>query len=430
MTGFAFDQDANIIFAALQDAGRAGRLARASAGLRGLRPGAGGGQEQHLAARRLHLRRARRRAAGASAAASGRYYDFAYTNANILFAVIGAQSSFGSIYSHTNSSGIRNADGTFFQVGQPLPANQLGNVTAPLPSHAASPLIKQPYTDQANLGFAKALGKGWAVEVDGVYAKGDDLGLRPRLNAAHRTAARSPRRLAGLVPARIARRELPHRHLARASSHYKGVSVALKKQWDGKLQLLGSYTLSEATSNTSLRATDEFGEYDVLDPIDPFADNQENPTRTDNRHRVTISGVCSPGWDLRISPVFRYKSAQPFNIISGVDTNRDGRHDLPVGPSTANGAEGVTRSTAAVARTSCSSTCACRSGSSSAAARPLEVIAEGFNLTNDTNPGGYVAHTHDGSRHVRPADRLRRRLPARRAAAVPARSALRVLAAS
>src|SRR5262249_52293927 len=32
----------------------------------------------------------------------GRYYDYAYTNANILFAVTGAQSAFGQVYSNTN----------------------------------------------------------------------------------------------------------------------------------------------------------------------------------------------------------------------------------------------------------------------------------------------------------------------------------------
>src|SRR5262249_51705272 len=90
---------------------------------------------------------------------AGRYYDFAYTNANILFAVIGAQSSFGQIYLNNNSAGIRNTDGSLYQVGQPLPPNQLTNISAPLPSQAASPLIKQPYTDQANLGFSKKLGK-------------------------------------------------------------------------------------------------------------------------------------------------------------------------------------------------------------------------------------------------------------------------------
>src|SRR4029077_20129955 len=69
----------------------------------------------------------------------GRYYDFAYTNANILFAVIGAQSSFGSIYLNNNTAGIRNADGSLFEVGQPLPANQLTTLRTPIPSHVATP---------------------------------------------------------------------------------------------------------------------------------------------------------------------------------------------------------------------------------------------------------------------------------------------------
>ena len=38
--------------------------------------------------------------------------------------------------------------------------------------------------------------------------------------------------------------------------HYKGVTLALKKRWDGKLQLLGWYSLSDSKSTASLRATD------------------------------------------------------------------------------------------------------------------------------------------------------------------------------
>jgi carboxypeptidase family protein/TonB-dependent receptor-like protein len=380
VTGFAFDQDANIIFAALQDAGRAGRLA-GMAGFEdfGKEPAE---DKNNIAPRVGFTYDTHGDGQLVFRGGVGRYYDFAYTNANILFAVIGAQSSFGGIYSNTNGSGIRNADGTFFQVGQPLPVNQLGTVTAPLPSHAASPLIKQPYTDQGNFGFAKALGGGWAVEMDGVIANGKDLGTRPRLNT-RTNGGTSPRRLAGLVPANIAAANF-RIDTSDGISHYKGVSIALKKQWDGKMQLMGSYTLSESTATTSLRATDEFGEYDVLDPIHPFADNQENPTRTDNRHRVTISGVYSPGWDLRIAPVFRYKSAQPFNIISGVDTNRDGLvWDLPAGVETLNSGRGES-----FMQLDLRVSKRFKFGSRSA----IEVIAEGFNLTNDTNPGSYVAN--------------------------------------
>jgi hypothetical protein len=380
VTGFAFDQDENIIFSELQAAGRAGRLAN-FVGFEDF------GQEpkedtNNIAPRVGFIYDMKGDGTLVWRGGVGRYYDFAYTNANILFAVIGAQSAFGGIYSHTNSSGIRNADGSLFQVGQQLPANQLGTVSRPLPSHAASPLIKQPYTDQANFGLAKALGNGWAVEVDGVYAHGQDLGLRPRLNT--RTAGgTSPRRLVGIVAPQVAASNF-RIDITEGESHYKGVNLTLKKQWNGKLQLLGSYTLARSTSNTSLRAVDEFGEYDVLNPLDPFAENQEGPTRTDNRHRVTVSSVWSPGYGLTFAPVFRYKSAQPFNIISGVDTNRDGLvWDLPVGVETLNSGRGESFMQLDM-RVSKRFKLSGRTG--------VELIAEGFNLTNDTNPGGYVAN--------------------------------------
>jgi hypothetical protein len=390
VTGFAFDQDANPIFAALQEAGRAGRLS-GFAGFEdfGKEPAE---DKNNISPRVGFTYDAQANGNLVLRGGVGRYYDFAYTNANILFAVIGAQSAFGTIYDVTNADGIRNPDGTLFRVGQPLPPSDVPS--QPLPTHAASPLIKQPYTDQANLGFAKALGNGWAVELDGVLARGADLGLRPRLNA-RTNGGTSPRRLVGILPTAIANTNF-RIDISEGRSHYKGVSVAVKKQWDGKMQLLGSYTLSQSTADGSLRATDEFGEYDVLNPLDPFADNQENPTRTDNRHKITISGVYSPGWDLRISPVFRYKSAQPFNIISGTDTNRDGlNYDLPIGPiDTANydQPEGVTTLNGGRGENFVQLDLRVSKRFKLGGSTALELIAEGFNLTNDINPGGYTAN--------------------------------------
>lgn len=310
---------------------------------------------------------------------AGRYYDFAYTNANILFAVVGAQSSFGQIYSVNNSTGIRNANGTFYQVGQPLPANQLTNLTVPLPSHVATPRPKQPYTDQANFGLAKNLGRGYAVEVDAVIAEGRDIGVRPLLNRRINGGAR---RFAGILPLSGA---APWRvDLQEGTSSYKGVSLTLKKRWDGKLQFLGSYTLSKASSSASLRATDEFGEYDPIDQFNPFGDG-ENPTRTDNRHRVTISGIWSPAAGLTVAPIFRYKSAQARNVLAGTDLNRDGTNrDLPPGVATLNSARGADFKQLDV-RVS-------KKFKFGTRGTGLELIAEGFNLTNAENPGGYVAN--------------------------------------
>ena len=378
VTGFAFDQSKNIIFSELQDAGRAGRLA----GLKGFEDFGKEAKEDtnNIAPRVGFTYDVKADGRFVVRGGVGRYYDFAYTNANILFAVIGAQSAFGQIYSNTDSSGIKNADGSFYNVGQPLPPNQLANASAPRPSHAASPLIKQPYTDQANLGFSRAIGKGYAIEIDGVYAHGQDLGLRPRLNT-RTNGGTSPRRLQDILATtgnsdfRI--------DISEGRSHYKGINFTVKKQWDTKLQMLASYTLSESTADGSLRATDEFGEYDVLDATDPFADRQEGPTRTDTRHRVTASAVWTPAWQLTFAPVLRYKSAQPFNIITGVDNNLDGRnYDLPPGVETLNSGRG-----ADFFQLDLRVSKRFNLGKSLKA----ELIAEGFNLTNDSNPGVYTA---------------------------------------
>ena len=383
-TGFAFDQNNNIIFAELQAAAQAGVFQ--SSGLPCPCPGFedfGKSSEEdknNVAPRLGFTYDLGGNGKSLVRGGYGRYYDFAYTNANILFAVVGAQSSFGQIYLNNDGTGIKNDDGSFFVVGQPLPQNELTNATKPLPSHAASPRIKQPYTDQFNLGFARELGGGYAIELDGVYSTGHELGTRPNINLRINGG---PRRLSGILPTtgntnfRI--------DTSDGVAHYKGVTVGLKKRWDGKVQLLAWYSLSEATSSASLRATDEFGEYNVLDMFDPFKDEQEAPTRSDARHRFTISGSWSPGADFIVSPIFRYKSKTPYNVITGVDSNLDGTttNDLPAGVSSFNSARGASFSQfdLRVAKKF-------RLGDRSR----LELIAELFNVFNDDNPAAFVAN--------------------------------------
>jgi hypothetical protein len=385
VTGFAFDQSQNIIFQELQAAAQRGVFSSTSApcpcpGFEDF--GKESAEDKNNIAPRVGFTYDTKADGDlVIRGGAGRYYDFAYTNANILFAVIGAQSSFGQIYLNNNSAGIRNSDGTLYQVGQPLPPNQLTNVSAPLPSHAASPLIKQPYTDQANLGFSKKLGKDFAVEVDAVYAKGNDLGTRPALN--RRINGASTRRFVGILPR--AGTSNFRIDVSEGFSHYKGISFTVKKRWDGKLQMLGSYTLSDTKSSASLRAVDEFGEYDPIDVMQPFC--CENPTRTDNRHRVTLSAVWDPAWGLNIAPIFRYKSAQAFNIITGVDGNRDGLvRDLPAGVDTLNSGRGDDFVQLDL-RVSKKFRLGAKAG--------IEVIAEGFNLTNADNANTYVAAQND-----------------------------------
>jgi hypothetical protein len=384
VTGFAFDQDANILYSELRAAAQAGvfnasGLPCPCMGFEDF--GKDPAEDKNNIAPRVGFSYDLKGDGDMLIrGGAGRYYDFAYTNANILFAVIGAQSSFGQVYSNTNSAGVRNADGSLYQVGQQLPPNQLTNVTTPLPSHAATPQPVQPYTDQANLGFAKRLGNGYAVEVEGVYAKGQELGTRPLLNV--RIDA-GPRRFAGILP-RMGNSTF-RVDLMGGESRYKGVNFVVKKRWDGKLQMLASYTLSDAKSSASLRATDEFGDYNVLNAFDPWADRQLNPTFSDARHRVQLSGTWSPGWGLNISPVFRYRTKTPYNITTGFDDNRDGAtNDIPASADTQNTGRGSDFSQLDLRLA--------KKFTFGASRARMELIAEMFNVFNDTNPGGYVGN--------------------------------------
>ncbi|MBX7185470.1 MAG: TonB-dependent receptor [Vicinamibacteria bacterium] len=381
VTGFAFDQSKNIIFSELTAAAKAGVFK--SSGLpcpcdifqdfgkeakedtNNIAPRAGFTYD-HKGDGTLVFR-----------GGLGRYYDFAYTNANILFAVIGAQSSFGTVYQVQNSAGIRNADGSLYQVGQPVPANQLAGATAPLPSHAATPLVKQPFTDQANFGISKALGKSYALEIDGVYAHAQDLGTRVAANVRINGGAR---RFAGILPQSGAASWRVD--VMEGESYYKAINVAFKKRTTGNLSFTAWYSLSSAKSNASLRATDEFGEFNSLNAFDPFNEQQMAYTRTDARHRVTINGTWNAPGGFRLSPVFRYKSKTPYNVVAGTDLNRDGTNfDLPPGVTTLNSARGADFKQFDL-RLSRYITIK--------KDKRIELIAEGFNVTNAKNPGGFV----------------------------------------
>ena len=167
------------------------------------------------------LRRARATARFVVRGGVGRYYDFAYTNANILFAVCGAQSSFGQVYlEHQQPPASATPTGASSRSASRCRRTSSRTEPSPLPSHVASPRIKQPYTDQANLGFSKALGKSYAIELDAVYAAGQDLGIRPRLNVRINGG---PRRFAG-HPAAVRRTPTSGSTSAERPRHYKGVS--------------------------------------------------------------------------------------------------------------------------------------------------------------------------------------------------------------
>jgi hypothetical protein len=252
----------------------------------------------------------------------GVYYDFGFTNANILFPGLSAQGGSGVVFDvNRGSNAILNADGTQFRVGQPISNISSQNPINPngpfYSSNVAAPQIRQPYTSQTSVGWSHQLGTATVAEVDYVYVRGKDLGVRWPLNTRINGGTRRYADL-NLNP------DNPTMNMSIGESTYTGINVGIRRRMAGGMAWNAWYTLSKAEGLGGF-GVDELTTNLVQDSNQPFADVQYGPSqRTDARHKVTLSAVLEVPGGVTLAPVFIYRSALPIHIWNGIDLNNDG----------------------------------------------------------------------------------------------------------
>lgn len=364
VTGLAIDQQENPLFRELQAAGTRGTLE----GVRGLEDFGKSRRDDrdNLAPRVGLIWDAKGDGRTVLRAGAGRYYDFCYADAAVGLAL------WATIESVSDPAGIRGDDGAFLRPGDALPSNASTTIT-PF-AIAVSPRLRQPFTDQLNLGFAAQLGDHWAVEVDALYSKGHDWAVRFNPNVL----AGGQRRLAGVLPTLGGE---PWSVISSgATDEYRGVSLAVKRAWTGKLQLLASYTLATVDS-MSPGGVDDYRLYQPLSGLDPFASAQQAPAGTDARHSVNLSGLWSPGRGWTLGSVLRWRSRTRYTVITGTDDNSDGANfDLPPGSRGPNQAWGASFSQLDLRLVK-------RLPAGERAS--LEIVLDAFNVLDAENPSDY-----------------------------------------
>jgi carboxypeptidase family protein/TonB-dependent receptor-like protein len=411
VTGMAIDQTKNPNFLILDKAGKAGAL-NGIAGFEdfGKTPAEDKNNVQPRVGFAFDLRGDGKDVVRAG---YGRYYDFGYTNANILFAAVNATGiGAGTIYQVTNSNGIRKTDGTLFKVGDPITSiaqpNEAGGAL-PLNSHIASPRIKQPYADQVSVGWSHQLNSATAIDVDFVHSNGRDLGWRPALNQRDGNPT-GPRHYSTLLapfgsfsPASFTI------DISNGRSRYDGVNFGVRRQMSRHLAFNAWYSLSQA-QGTSGNGTDELSTNNIQNHLDPFSDVQFGPTgRTDARHRITVSGVIELPAGFQVAPIFRYRSALPVGTTEGVDLNQNGvNNDITTEAFAFDGFDGnhnpVLKDLGLCKTINCGRGAALsalnlrvsKSFRLAGTAR-VEAIGEVFNLTNALNPGTFVTGRFTGT---------------------------------
>jgi len=327
-TGFAIDQSKNTNYAMLEAAGRAGLLQ----GLAGFEDFGKEPKEDYnnIQPRAGLAYDVKGDGLDIIRAGYGRYFDFGYTNSNILFAAVNATGlGAGTVFEVNNANGIRNPNGSFFTVNDPVSniqsLNEAGGAL-PLNRHVASPRLKQPYADQISLGWSHQLGTSTVVDLDYVHLEGRDIGWRPRLNAIHPGEADRPLALLGInpSPADIAIA------ISAGKSRHDAMNVGVRRRMNAGVQFSAWYSLSRSLSTTG-NSGDELDLLNIQNAADPFNDVQFGPSRrSDARHRATVSAIFQLPWNFQVSPIWRYHSGFPVNIVEGVDLNQDGiNQDIP-----------------------------------------------------------------------------------------------------
>ncbi|MEO8277289.1 MAG: TonB-dependent receptor, partial [Thermoanaerobaculia bacterium] len=234
----------------------------------------------------------------------GRFYDFPYTNATVLFPALVVQSAgFGTVYSLVDPNGIRNDDGSLFHPGQPLPSGGAIPVGGAVANHVLAPTQATPYSDQISLGYSWQVNNSLGLTFEALDARYEDIPYRFRFNS-RLDANGNP--MTGL--------RFPFSATSRMWSgdghaHYQGLNIGFRVR-EEKFELQGFYTLSKAEGNI-LAGADEFRlgstgfqtDYQTdrsVDSRNPDCSKCNGPLYTDARHRLTFGGTYTAPWALKV----------------------------------------------------------------------------------------------------------------------------------
>jgi hypothetical protein len=197
-----------------------------------------------------------------------------------------------------------------------------------------SPDMKVARSDQGNIGVSHELGgdgplAGIVLSADGVYNYTRRLAQGRNLNYCINN---DPVCLSGSFnPAGVNFPQAgafdPITNLPRqiflfdstGRADYRALMISARRNFAKRWQLLASYTLSRAQTDTN-----QF-EFVVVSQRLPHAAGEFGPTNWDETHRVVVSGSVDLGHGFQYSSIFTGASARPFSAaLQNGDVNNDG----------------------------------------------------------------------------------------------------------
>ncbi len=213
------------------------------------------------------------------------------------------------------------------------PGHKLPEPKTPYPSLVISPDpgLQTPYSQQAALGYDRAVGQTISVSADALFVRGhhqigtiDYNPVVPSLGPGRR-----PNDINGVAGTSASILQ----YTSFGQTWYKGLTLSLNKRLSSNYQFLVSYTYSKAEDTS----TDFQSAFIVMnngrgrDPnnptglpigFDPLSD--KGRATQDQRHRLVVSGLYQFPWQVQFSTIITAASGRPYTPLAGVDLNGDG----------------------------------------------------------------------------------------------------------
>jgi hypothetical protein len=227
--------------------------------------------------------------------------------------------------------------------------------TGPVPPltvlFSGQPDYQSPYSEQASFGIERQISKGFSIGVSGIYVHtmrmpvAIDINLLPTAPTVTGTSPFNGQQVkfqawnapqCGANPLSCFANPLilqSNQYSSLASALFEGGIFEVTKRFSDNFTLFGNYTYSKAYSTT----TDFNSDFAPFNQLNLAA--ERGLSDFDQRHKVVVAAVFSgthKGFlsGFQLSPVVKYSSEHPYNILAaGTDINGD-RHstnDRPLG---------------------------------------------------------------------------------------------------
>jgi hypothetical protein len=234
--------------------------------------------------------------------------------------------------------------------------------TGPIPPlsvvFSGQPDYQNPYSQQGEFGIEREIGAGFSVSASYIYVHTlrlpvpIDINLKPAPFVPAgpagipirqwSTSAGFPCAGANIVNCFVNPLILQSNQYSSAGAAlYQGGILEIRKRFSNHFTLLGNYTYSKAIDTV----TDFNTDYGPNDQTNLAA--ERGLSTFDQRHKVVVAAVLESPWKggngaslherifsgFQLSPIVRYNSPHPFNLLAGTNVNND-RHsttDRPPG---------------------------------------------------------------------------------------------------